>query len=34
MNQFQKNKKTTNPVENKKSGKRIQCRECEGFGHI
>ena len=34
INQFQRNKKTTNPVENKKSGKKIQCRECEGFGHI
>ena len=34
MNQFQKNKKTTNPVETKKSAKRIQCKECEGFGHI
>ena len=34
MNQFQKNKKTSNSVETKKSGKGIQCRECEGFGHI
>ena len=34
MNQFQRNKKITNPVETKKSGKRIQCKECEGFGHI
>ena len=34
MNQFQRNKKTTNHVETKKSGKGIQCRECEGFGHI
>ena len=34
MNQFQRKKKTTNPVETKKSGKGIQCRECEGFGHI
>ena len=34
MNQFQRNKKTINPVETKKSGRGIQCRECEGFGHI
>ena len=34
MNQFQRNKKTTNLVENKKSGKGIQCRESESFGHI
>ena len=27
-------KKTLNPVETKKSGRGIQCRECEGFGHI
>ena len=34
MNQFQRNKKTTNPIETKTSGKGILCRECEGFGHI
>ena len=34
MNQFQRTKKTTNLVANKKLGKGIQCRECEGFGHI
>ena len=34
MNQFQRNKKTSNPVETKKSGRGIQCRECEGFRHI
>ena len=34
MNQFQKNKKATNLVENKKPRKMIQCRECEGFNHI
>ena len=34
INQFQRNKKIKNPVENKKSRKGIQCRECEGFGHI
>ena len=34
MNQFQRNKKTTNLVEIKKSRKGIQCRECEGFGNI
>ena len=33
-NNFQKNKKTATSIKNKKSGKRIQCRECEGFGHI
>ena len=34
MNQVQKNKKTTNLIENKKSGKGIQCKECKGFNHI
>ena len=33
-NNFQKSKKHTNTVENKNQSKWIQCRECEGFGHI
>ena len=33
-NNFQKNKKTRNFGESKKQNKGIQCRECEGFGHI
>ena len=27
-------KATANLFESKKKSKRIQCRECEGFGHI
>ena len=34
MNQVQRNKNTTNLVENKKSDKGIQFRESEGFDHI
>ena len=33
-NTFQKNKKAASIVEDKKQGKQIQCRECEGFSHI
>ena len=33
-NKFQKNTKPTNNVEIKNQSKEIQCRECEGFGHI
>ena len=33
-NNFQKNKKATNTLKNKKPKKGIQCRECESFGHI
>ena len=33
-NVFQKSKKPVNTIENKKQGKGIQCKECEGFGHI
>ena len=33
-NNFQQNKKPMSIVENKKQSKGIQCRECEGFGHI
>ena len=34
LNNFHKNKKSTNTVENKNQSKGIQCRKCEGFGHI
>ena len=34
FNNFQRNKKSTNTVEIKNQSKGIQCRECEGFGHI
>ena len=33
-NTFQKNKKVVSTVENKKQGKGIQCRVCEGFNHV
>ena len=33
-NNFQKNKKALNTVENKKSGKWIQCKEYESFSYI
>ena len=34
FNNFQKNKKPKITIENKKQGKEIQYRECEGFGHF
>ena len=34
INNFPKNKKAVSTSELKKQNKGIQCRECEGFGHI
>lgn len=31
---LRKNEKAANIFDVKKKGKRIQCQECEGFGHI
>ncbi|XP_024019584.1 uncharacterized protein LOC112091065 [Morus notabilis] len=33
-NNFQKNKGATNSSNNKKKNRGIQCRECDGYGHI